>query len=149
VLRLIFTACVLALLPGCIDRSPVSTEFRDPVSGVAVKYTLRHAHEYLAEFDRDFHITFAHSERDVPLEYDSGGFILMSIYRLADGTLVFFDRLDYIVLDPVRETVERREKIEGAERAEFLGCFDVYGKDDSLQFVPPSARPDRYGLLKH
>lgn len=103
---------------------------------------------FLAEFDRDFRVVFAHSQADFPLEYDGGGYVLMSIYRMGDGTLVFFDREDYVVVDPAHETVERVERIDRACDAKVLGCFDWFGEDDRLQFVPPSKRGDRYGLLK-
>lgn len=73
----------------------------------------------------------------------------MSIYRMGDGTLVFFDREDYVVIDPVHETVEQVERIDSVSEAQFLGCFDWFGDDHRLQFVPPSKRGDRYGLAKH
>jgi hypothetical protein len=148
---LFLTASALLLLAGCIDRTPISAEFRDPVSGISIKYALRQGHEFLAEFDRGFHIAFAHGEKDVPLAYDSGGYVLMSIYRIRDGTLVFFDREGYVIVDPMRETVRQAEQIDNAAGSDFLGCFDWYGngKDRTLQFIPPSVRGDRYGLGKH
>jgi hypothetical protein len=73
----------------------------------------------------------------------------MSIYRMADGTLVFFDRDDYVVVDCAHETVRQVEAIDGATEAQFLGCFDSFGENHTLQFVPPSKRGDRYGLTKH
>ena len=121
----------------------------DPVTGVSVRYTLRSAGMPPAgEHERDFHISFAHRQTDFPLEDDGGGFALMSVYRMADGTLVFYDREYYVVVDPAHETVEQVEKIDRASEAEFLGCFDWFGKDDRWQFVPPSQRGDRYGLVK-
>ena len=104
---------------------------------------------FLAEFDRDFRVSFAHSQTDFPLSYDAGGYVLMSVYRMRDGTLVFFDRDDYVVVDSAHETVEQVERIDRASEAEFLGCFDWFGEDHRLQFVPPSKRGDRYGLAKH
>ena len=147
--RLILLALVALTLQACRKPKPISAEFVDPVTGLSVRYTLRSGHMFLAEFDRDFHVSFAHSQTDFPLSYDAGGYVLMSVYRMRDGTLVFFDREDYVVVDSARETVEQVEKIDHASEAQFLGCFDWFGDDHRLQFVPPSKRGDRYGLAKH
>jgi hypothetical protein len=120
----------------------------DPVTGVKVRYTLRHADSFTSEFHRDFRVSFAHSQTDFPLSYDTGGYVLMSVYRMGDGTLVFFDRQAYVVADSVRETVREVETIDHASEAEFLGCFDWFGEDHYLQFVPPAKRGDRFGLGK-
>ena len=136
--RPILLALVALTLQACIKGKPDSAEFVDPVTGVSVRYTLRHADSFTSEFDRDFRVSFAHSQTDLPLSYDTGGYVLMSVYRMSDCTLVFFDRLDYVVVDSVHETVEQVEKIDHASEAQFLGCFDWFGEDERLQFVPPS-----------
>ena len=146
--RLILLALVALTLQGCGKAKPDSTAFTDSVTGVSVRYTLRHGDSFSDEFIRDFRISFAHGTTDFPLSYDSGGYVLMSIYRMSDGTLVFFDREDYVVVDSIREVVRKVERIDQASEAEFLGCFDWFGEDHSLQFVPPSRRGDRYGLEK-
>ena len=147
--RLILLALVTLMLQACGEVKPHVAEFVDPVTGVSVRYTLRAGESFSAEFNRDFRVSFAHSQTDFPLSYDTGGYVLMSVYRLRDGTLVFYDREEYVVVDAAHETVERVEKIDPAPGAEFLGCFDWFGEDDRLQFVPPSKRGDRYGLAKH
>jgi len=142
-------AFVALTLAACDREKPMSADFADSVTGISVRYILRPAHTFSSEFYRDFYIVFAHTKTDFPLSYDSGGYVLMSVYRMRDGSLVFFDRDDYIVVDSVRETVQQVESIDRASEAQFLGCFDWFGEDHSLQFVPPSKRGDRYGLAKH
>jgi hypothetical protein len=135
------------MLQACMKAKPASAEFVDPVTGVSVRYTLRPADSFTSEFDRDFRVAFAHSQTDFPLFYDTGGYGLMSVYRMGDGTLVFFDRQAYVVVDSAHETVREVERINHPSEAQFLGCFDWFGEDHRLQFVPPSKRGDRYGLV--
>lgn len=97
---------------------------------------------FLAEYRRTLRVVFGHAQIDVPLEMDTGGYLLMNIHRLPDGRLMLFDGLAHIVIDPQRETAEQGNEPANASAAEYVGCFDRT-QDDTLAFIPASVRARR------
>lgn len=70
------------LLVGCgAEGTVTSARFVDSPSGVQLEYTLTTAHMFLAEYHRTLRVVFGHTKTDVPLEMDTGGYLLMNIHR--------------------------------------------------------------------
>lgn len=126
-------------LAGCGEGNVTSARFVDSASGVQLEYTLKHAHAYLAEYHRTLRVVFGRNQIDLPLEMDTGGFLLMNIHRLPGGRLMLFDGLAHIVIAPQRETAERGNAPANASGAEYVGCFDRT-QDGTLGFIPAGAR---------
>src|SRR6267143_284648 len=139
---LLVTLATTLLLAGCTQGTVTTTRFLDSPSGVQLEYTLKAAHPYLAEYHRTLRVVFGHNQIDVPLEMDTGGFLLMNIYRLPDRRLMLFDGLSHIVIDPQRETAEHINAPAHASVAEYVGCFD-WPHGGSFGFISGSARPEK------
>ena len=97
---------------------------------------------FLAEYHRTLRVVFGHTQIDVPLEMDTGGYLLMNIHRLPDGRLMLFDGLEHIVSDPQRETAEPVNAPANASAAEYVGCFDRT-QDGTLAFIPANGHAPR------
>jgi hypothetical protein len=140
----LFELTVLAIalsLSGCAEGKVTSARFVDASSGVQIDYILTGAHVVLAAYERTLHIRFGHREEDFPLEMDSGGSLIQSIYRFADQKFLLFDGDDYVVVDALRETVERVASLP-ADAPQYLGCFD-WPPGDVLRFIPATERAEK------
>ena len=134
-------------LAGCAEGTVTSARWVDPVSGVQLEITLTGAHIYLAEFHRALRVVFARSEVNIPLEMDTGGYLLTNIHRLPDRRLMLSDDLSHIVIDPEKETVVETNPPADAAAAEFLGCFD-WPQGAAFGFISAADREERKPHLK-
>ena len=146
-LHLLATLAISLSLGACAEGTVTSARFVDPSSGIEVDYVLTGAHVYLAEFHRRLHVHFAHSDVDFPLEMDSGGYLLMNIYRLPGETMLLYDGEDYVAVDSHSETVEQPTSRPDTRTAEYVGCFD-WPQGGNLEFIPAAKRPERRPILR-
>jgi hypothetical protein len=140
------TLSVLAL-GACSEGRVSSAHFGDREASVDIEYILVGAHAYLAEFHRTLRVTFPRTRTDFPLEMDTGGYLVMNVYRLPQQRLLLSDGEDYVLVDSKRETVEQLAAPPDDVTPEYVGCFD--SPDGSpLQFIPLASRPERKPLVR-
>ena len=141
--RLLATLVISVLLCGCGAEGRVtSARFEDAATGIQLEYTLTGAHAFLAEFARTLRVRFADREEDFPLEMDTGGYLLMNVYRLPDQTLLLYDGERFVAVDARRETVKQLMSRPETRMAEYVGCFD-WPEGETLEFIPPAKRAEK------
>ena len=144
---LVVTLFALCTLSGCGEGTVTSAHFVNSETRVDVEYGLVGAHPYLAEFHRTFRVTFAGSSRELPLEMDTGGYLLMNVYRLPEHRLLFYDGADYVIIDCDRGSIEQA-RAAPAVSAEYLGCFD-WPRGSTLEFIAAATRAERRPLPRN